>query len=316
MSKKGSLLWVACLLVASPHLTAAEPLPGDTDRNPGRDHFPAKKPLEKEKESVKQRGDPPPRKVRHLDGTIDGWSVADSPNFRVFHTETPEFAEKVAQAAERTRSAMQRKWFGDADEDWSFRCEIYLHPTARDFSWATGAPTSIPGYTRTRADGDRVLSRRVDLSCEDSNLLDAVLPHEISHAVLAGRFGWPAIPHWVNEGMAVLSEPQEKIDAHLRRLPRYRRAGDLFPAEQLLELQEYPERRLMGVFYAESVSLVNFLAQEKGPKTFCRFMRDGLQYGFEKALKSNYGWDLDELDSRWRNYAFKEVSSSSAEKAK
>jgi hypothetical protein len=316
MSKQGSLLWVACLLVTSPHLTTAEPLPRDTDRNPGRDHFPAKKPLEKEKESLKQRGDPPLRKVRHLDGTIDGWSVADSPNFRVFHSETPEFAEKVAQAAERTRSAMQRKWFGDADEDWSSRCEIYLHPTAQYFSWATGAPTSIPGYTRTRADGDRVLSRRVDLSCEDPNLLAAVLPHEISHAVLAGRFGWSAIPHWVNEGMAVLSEPQEKIDAHLRRLPRYRRAGDLFPAEQLLELQEYPERRLMGVFYAESVSLVDFLAQEKGPKTFCRFMRDGLRNGFEKALKSNYGWDLDELDSRWRNYAFKEVSSSSAEKAK
>src|SRR5260221_14249656 len=70
MSKKGSLLWVACLFVASPYLTTAEPLPGDTDRNPGRDHFPAKKPIEKEQESVQQRGYPPTRKERHLDGTI------------------------------------------------------------------------------------------------------------------------------------------------------------------------------------------------------------------------------------------------------
>jgi hypothetical protein len=61
----------------------------------------------------------------------------------------------------------------------------------------------------------------------------------------------------------------------------------------------------MGPFYAQSVSLVDFLTHEKDPQTTMRFLHDGLRDGYESALQRHYGWDFKELDSRWRRYAFR-----------
>ena len=46
-----------------------------------------------------------------------------------------------------------------------------------------------------------------------------MLPHEATHVVLAGQFGDQPVPRWADEGMAVLTEPRDKIDRHLRNLP-------------------------------------------------------------------------------------------------
>jgi hypothetical protein len=40
------------------------------------------------------------------------------------------------------------------------------------------------------------------------------LPHEITHVVLADRFNTKPMPRWADEGMAVLTEPVEKKQAH------------------------------------------------------------------------------------------------------
>lgn len=302
MMRHVSFLSVAGLCIVLSPLFSQEPLPSPTAKIVDRNRAPANGVWDKN--AGTERGLFPEFKTRRLDRTIDGWSVVDGPNFRVFHKQKVEFAEKAIQAAERARISAERRWFGAVDDDWSPRCEIYLHETSEDFSQATGAPANVPGYTTTYAEDNRVISRRIDLCCKDPNLLKAVLPHETTHAVLAGRFGRYQIPRWANEGMAVLEEPKEKIEKHLERLARYRKAGELFPAEELLRLSEYPEKRVLGVFYAESVSLVDFLTKERGPKVFYRFMRDGLTEGYTKAFRRNYGWDISELDDRWREFAF------------
>ncbi len=247
------------------------------------------------------------RPLRHLDYRCECWSVAESPNFRIYHRQKPELAEKAARVAEQTRIAVQRKWFGEMGRDWDSRCEVYLHETQQDFYRATGVPAGVPGRTLTRSEADRVIARRIDLCCADPNCLAAVLPHETTHAVLAGRFGQQPVPPWANEGMAVLDEPQDQINTQLRKLPRLRREGELIQTEKLLALKGYPEQRRLGAFYAQSVSLAGFLAGEKGPETFARFVRDGLRDGYDAALKRYYGWGLQELDGRWRKHAFGEV---------
>jgi hypothetical protein len=303
MPHRGSLLWVACLSVACTHLSAAQLHPAEPDRTIGRDPSAPKEPA---KDPGKKPGEVVEPAVRRLDHTMDGWSVVDSANFRVFHHQAPEFAEQVARAAERARTAALRKWFGQSGGDWAGPCEVYLHATAADFRRATGAPAGVPGATTIRAEGGHVVSRRIDLSREDSALLAAVLPHETTHAVLAGRFGDQPVPPWANEGMAILDEPEQKIHAQLGKLPGYLRGGELFTARQLLQLKDYPERRSLGAFYSQSVSLVDFLAREKGPDVFSRFVRDGLRDGYDRALRRHYGWGLDELDVRWRGHVFGE----------
>jgi len=238
------------------------------------------------------------------------WAVAETPNFRVFHNESRELAEKAARLAEDVRAGAMKKWFGEVGPDWDPRCDVYLYATARDYSRDRGVPAEVPGVsTITREpDSDRILRRRIDLHCDDKNMLVGVLPHEATHVVLAGRFGPHDIPRWADEGMAVLSEPRERINLHLRNLPRHRRDDELFAAGKLMRMPDYPsDGRLIGPFYAESVSLVEFLSKEKGPETFGRFLREALDGDYGSALEKYYDVkDFDELDRRWRRYAFGE----------
>ena len=189
---------------------------------------------------------------------------------------------------------------------WDEPCEIYLYATAEDYSLATGQPPQVAGHSsfdvRRTAASSR---RRIDIHCDDPNAFVGVLPHETTHVVLAGRFGDRRLPHWADEGMAVLAEPRDRIDLHLRNLPRHRRDDELFPVAELMQMDGYPDGRRIGSFYAESVSLVAFLSAEKGSKVFADFLRDGLKDGYESALKSDYGINgFDDLQERWQRYAF------------
>jgi hypothetical protein len=246
--------------------------------------------------------------VRDL-GRTDGWSVAETTNFRIYHNLSADWVDQVARAAERTRADMNRKWFGAACDPWTPKCEIYLHATGQDYSRVTGVPGGSPGHSSFHLDGGRVLGRRIDLHCDDPGMLPAVLPHETTHVVLAGKFGEQPVPRWADEGIAVLTEPREKIDRHLRNLPRHRQENQLFPLRQLVNMNDYPDPRYIGSFYAQSVSLVDFLSRDKGPEVFTQFVRDGMHNGYDSALQKYYGLrSFDELEQRWRKYAFEDTS--------
>ena len=56
--------------------------------------------------------------VKHSPRGDHGWQVAETEHFRIFHNQTKERAESVAQAAEATRSQMYRKWLGTENDEW------------------------------------------------------------------------------------------------------------------------------------------------------------------------------------------------------
>lgn len=226
--------------------------------------------------------------------------MAQTASFRIFHNQPRAVAEQAARAAEATRLAMARKWFGDDGGEWSPRCDIYLHATAQDYSRATSQSPSCPGHSTIHTAGERVISRRIDLHCDDPNMLAGVLPHETTHVVLAGRFGEKPLPRWIDEGVAVLTEPRDRIEKHLARLAQHRQDGLLFRMSALLPMTEYPEPRFVGSFYAQSVSVVELLVARQGPRVFTEFVREGMQQGFEPALKKHYGLgSYAELEQLW-----------------
>jgi tetratricopeptide (TPR) repeat protein len=250
--------------------------------------------------------------VRHVGTNAQGWEVAETTNFRVFHKQQHELVEKAAQVAERTRTGMARKWFGQSGEAWSQKCDLYLHATAQDYSHATGQSTGSPGHSRIETDpsSGRVVARRMDMHCDNPNMLEAVLPHETTHVVLAGQFGNHQVPRWADEGMAVLTEPADKVDLHRRNLARCQREGQLLAVKELMQLNDYPEPRQIGAFYAQSVSLVDYLSALHGPQVFSQFVRDGLRDGYEAAMRRHYGYrDFAELQERWGQQALAEGGS-------
>jgi hypothetical protein len=196
---------------------------------------------------------------------------------------------------------MQRKWFGADGEAWSPKCDLYLHATAQDYGRVTGQATNSPGHSRIETDPGtgRVVSRVIHLHCENPGaLLSAVLPHEATHAVLAGQFGKQPVPRWADEGMAVLTEPAEKRELHRRNLAKCK--GELFPVRELMQLADYPPARRISAFYAQSVSLVDYLCALRGPQVFAQFLRDGLREGYEPALRRHYGIEgFADLQGRW-----------------
>jgi hypothetical protein len=254
-----------------------------------------------------REGASPAVAVKHTPREGKGWALAETANFRVFHAQPQEAAEKAARLLEGTRAAMARKWLGAALPDWSPKCDVFLHPTSVGYMRAPGSPPAAsPGHSTIQLDGGRVISRRIDVRCDFPHVLTATLPHETTHVVLAGQFGRHNVPRWVDEGVAVLSEPRDRINLHLNNLPAHQRDGALFDVGRLMRMPEYPEARLIGPFYAQSVSLVEFLSGKKGPATFVRFVRDGLDGGgYEAALAKHYGYrSFEELEREWRSQAF------------
>jgi hypothetical protein len=245
----------------------------------------------------------PAVRVQHLGQNPQGWQVAESRNFRIFHQQGRDFAERVAQVAERTRFDMSHKWFGQDSADWQPKCDILLHPTGAEYTRLTGVPATSPGHSRIETDPrnhERVVNRRMELRCDVVGFLEAVLPHETTHVVLAGNFGNHLVPRWADEGMAVLSEPTDKIDQHRRNLIQAK--NQLFRVKELMELNDYPNSKRISAFYAQSVVLVDFLAQQRGPTVFSQFLRDGLRGGYEAALRQHYGWTMEELETRWQRH--------------
>lgn len=253
--------------------------------------------------------------VQHAHRNQYGWCLAESANFRVFHNQPQELAARVAREAERTRTEMMAKWFGSVERPWNSKCDIYLHATAQDYHKLTGLPTDSPGHSKLAMEGTRLVAPQVHLRCDHSNMVTAILPHETTHVVLAAGFSDVAVPRWADEGIAVLTEPREQIDRHLRNLTKHYQEGTLFPVRELVEQtyqpqqEKYPEARRIGAFYAQSISLVEFLTNLKGPQTLTAFLRDGVRQGYEPALQRYYGMrDFQELQQRWTRHAFSSVA--------
>jgi hypothetical protein len=243
--------------------------------------------------------------VCHYDAGSDGWARAETANFRIFHNASRVQAEQVARIAEQTRTDMSRKWLGTVPEDWCPRCDIFLHPTAQDYSRETGKAAASPGHSSLKIEASRVVTRRIDLHWEACNLLVAVVPHETTHVLLAGQFGDQPLPRWADEGIAVLSEPRDQVERHLRNLPSCRQQNSLFSVQQLMHLADYPEPSYIKGFYAESVSLIEYLSALKGPQELTAFLRDARKMGYEQALARHYGFrNFDDLQQRWNQRAF------------
>ena len=192
------------------------------------------------------------------------WKVLDTANFRIFHTDA-RLAEQAAEAAESVRAAQAKRWGSPAlQKPWNPRCEIHLHPTGQAFSAATGQAETSPGFSTIESNGNRITTRRVLLRGDHPQLLTAILPHEITHVVVADLFADQQIPRWADEGIAVLSEPRAEQDLRAADL------HDAFSAGQVLELRKLmtidtPDAKDWGVYYAESVSLARFLVEQGAP---------------------------------------------------
>ena len=240
------------------------------------------------------------------------WHVLETANFRIYHADA-SLAAQAGKAAESVRSQQARRWGSSATRStWSPRCDIYLYPTPRDFAQMTGQPETSPGFSTMGVNGNRIISRRVNLRVDHPQLLAAILPHEVTHVVLADLFTQQQIPRWADEGMAVLAEPLSEQLSRAADLSGPLAEGRVFKLNELMAI-DYPSAEAWGLYYAQSVSVTQFLVEQGTPEQFISFVRGAQRQGIEQALREVYRiGGFAELENRWQNFARRQAATITA----
>lgn len=245
----------------------------------------------------------PARPAAATAANLGNWQVRETANFRILHAD-PALAEQVAEAAEAAREAQLRRWMGTGSRAaWSPRCDIYVYPTGKVFSRMTGQAEDSPGFSTMGMNAGRIIARRVNVRADHPNVLAAVLPHEITHVVLADLFPTQQIPRWADEGIAVLAEPATEQRLRAADLTAPLSTGRLFKLDDLM-VMDYPDGKFWALYYAQSVSLTRFLVEQGTPAQFIQFVQGSQRNGVHAELKRVYGIEgFDDLHKRWLAYA-------------
>jgi RNA polymerase sigma factor (sigma-70 family) len=247
-----------------------------------------------------------------------GSAAVRMPNFIVF-APTELQARLMATEAEHQRREVAKRWLGKELPAWTKPCEIRFTPDER----ATGGATTFsfgPPRKPDKLNAD-LASAEMILSGPFLRVVEEQLPHEVTHAVLASHFGQP-LPRWVDEGIAILSEPAQlrnDLDLGLREVLS---AGRAIRLKHLFRMNEYPKDTL--TVYSQGHSVVQFLLSrstteavpippadangEIAPKGGLRnphrdliqFVQHGLSTDWDNAAKQIYGFaTVDDLETAW-----------------
>ena len=211
-----------------------------------------------------------------------------SANF-VVEAPTQELAQEFARLAEHYRKAKAIEWLGYEMPQWSEPCPLRVIPTA---SGARGATTF------TFPEGQVFQTMFIQGPLE--RLKNSVLPHEITHTVLAHHFRRP-VPRWADEGGSVYSEDQLERNRHDEMCRQILNAGRGMPLCRLFALQDYPDDVM--VLYAEGYSISKYLIETSDRKTFLNFVAHGMRAGWESAVQKHYQYrSVNELEQGWLDH--------------
>ena len=208
-----------------------------------------------------------------------------------------ESARQFAEAAEQYRNDLAMLWLGKTLPDWSAKCPVKVN---------VGNNLGAGGTTSFIFENGEVFGWDMEIQGSHERILDSVLPHEITHMILASHFRKP-IPRWLDEGMATSMEHQSEKENY-RRMLRYFLQSNVqrcFPLNRMVAMKDYPDDAIP--FYAQGFSLVEYLL-ERGREfdahehhRLVQFTGAAMQEGdWQSALHEHYGIPkLGDLQVSW-----------------
>lgn len=249
--------------------------------------------------------------------TSRGWRIAETENFRISSQRGNVDLTKLAINCEECRTRLMAAWYGAGSPEesscWTPRCEIVIHPTLADYRQSLGpqAGASV-GCTSINVQQGRVSQRRIDLRADAADWNVDALPHELTHVVLADRFGIRPLPLWADEGMGVLAESPAKRQIRFAAARKLELQGDRITPAQLFFDSSLPRSSKRDAFYSCSAELVQFLIDRKDAPAFVSFLEHAMQDGIDRALRDHYRIDgVAQLQRLWqadRDLARQEIS--------
>ncbi len=214
----------------------------------------------------------------------------ETTNFSVENAPSARLAKKFCEDAERYRHELALKWLGKIMPDWSTKCPITVK---------VGENLGAGGATSFIFQDGEVYGWEMNIQGSAQRILDSVLPHEITHMVLASHFRQP-VQRWLDEGAATSVEHVSEKDNYRNMLRHFLRddVRKCLPFRQMVAMKDYPADPMP--FYAQGFSVVEYLLAlgdelgDDGPRRLVRFAETGLQNGdWDLALREHY--DIDNL---------------------
>lgn len=230
--------------------------------------------------------------------------AATSANFTVRSYVAGPQAAAVARRCEHICAELRSQVFGIAPGTrWQPRCAVVLHATRDAYHRAVGdAAAQTVGSSTVSFSGGRVAARRIDLFTERPDESLAAVPHELVHILFADAFPTTAPPKWAEEGLALSLDSPAKRARHEQDLAAAMRSGTMLPLNRLLADADYPAAPQRAAFYAQSLSLVDYLTHQEPPQEFLRYVKLSTERGHSRALAAVYGLEEAELDRRWQEH--------------
>lgn len=231
---------------------------------------------------------------------------AESARFAVNSFRGGPRAQNVVKRCESICSQLRCNCLGKTEPMvWQPKCQVVLHSTLSSYRRATGQGSAqTVGCTLISTHAGRVTQRRIDLLVQDVDRALAALPHEMTHVLLADVFPKSPPPRWAEEGLALLSDPADKRARHDRDLRRALQTNTTLPLVRFCSDTEYPSAGDRGIFYAQSLSLAEYLVGLDTPQRFVEFVELSQQVGQTAALERIYEIrGLNELENRWLRHA-------------
>jgi hypothetical protein len=244
-----------------------------------------------------------------------GCWVATSANFRVCSFQSAHEAKHVALHCEEVRDLLSKAYGLTAEgAKWTPKCEVFLFLSKHKYGAVVGREAmETLGSSLVRPETGTVQSRRIDLRTDVPDYLDEVLPHELTHVLIADHFRNGPPPLWYDEGLALLADSQSKQSLHQRDLRNGLNQGSAFSLASLLTAKAYPASDKVGVFYGQCASMARCLRHLGPPAKIHDFARRSEQIGINLALQEAYGINgVAELEPIWRKSLNSQVTISPA----
>lgn len=209
-------------------------------------------------------------------------------NFNV-HADNTNFARQVGDAAERYRDELAMLWLGQTIPQWGNPCEVNV---------VVGPRTGSAGEVAFTFYNGEVYDWKMLVQGSEQGILESVLPHEVTHAIIASYLRSPA-PRWLDEGMATSVEAKGERDQYRSRLIEFLQTGHGIAFNEMVEMKEYPTDQTP--FYSQAFSVCEYLILVGGRRRLLEFARVGNESNdWNNALKEFYECEsLGSLQTEW-----------------
>lgn len=211
-----------------------------------------------------------------------------TPNF-IVNADSSDFARKAGEAAEQYRRDLAILWLGEELPRWSSPCVVTVK---------TGATLGAGGETVFTFCDNEVFDWKMTAQGTEERVLDSVLPHEITHTILASFLRAPA-PRWIDEGMATSVEADVERTNYRLMLADFLHSRKGIAFNDMVAMKDYPTDLMP--FYSQSFSVCEYLILIGGRRRLAEFAKEGARSNdWNAALRRYYeGRSLGDLQLEW-----------------